>query len=155
MINDALLKSVYLFAELDASQRAEFARIAEVLALPAEHTIFDLGDPATALFLIQEGTVRITTTSAGAHAIDVATLGPGSHFGEMALVDKAPRSATARTMEPTSVVRFDYEKTRALLDRSPPIASTFYRALAHFLSNRLRQTTTDLTFAREKNLRYF
>src|SRR5437762_7069405 len=78
MINDALLKSVYLFAELDASQRAEFARIAEVLALPAEHTIFDLGDPATALFLIQEGTVRITTTSAGAHAIDVATLGPGS-----------------------------------------------------------------------------
>ena len=44
---------------------------------------------------------------------------------------------------------------RALLDRSPPIASTFYHALAHFLSNRLRQTTTDLTFAREKNLRYF
>ena len=155
MINDALLKSVYLFADLDGSQRAEFAKIAEVLALPAEHTIFDVGDPATALFLIQDGSVRITTTSPGARTIDVATLGSGSHFGEMALVDKAPRSATARTLEPTSVVRFDYEKIRALLDRSPAVASVFYGALAHFLSNRLRQTTTDLTFAREKNLRYF
>ena len=61
----------------------------------------------------------------------------------------------AKTLEPTSVFRFDYEKIRALLDRSPAIGSIFYRALAHFLSHRLRQTTTDLTFAREKNLRYF
>ena len=155
MINDALLKRVYLFADLDGTQRADFAKIAEVLSLPAEHMIFDVGDPATALFLIKDGTIRITTTSAGAHIIDVATLGPGSHFGEMALIDKAPRSATAKTLEPTSVFRFDYEKIRALLDRSPSIASIFYRALAHFLSHRLRQTTTDLTFAREKNLRYF
>jgi CRP/FNR family transcriptional regulator, cyclic AMP receptor protein len=155
MINDALLKSVYLFADLDGTQRGEFAKIAEVLSLSAEHTIFDVGNPATALFLIRDGTVRITTTSPGARIIDVATLGPGSHFGEMALVDNAPRSATAKTLEPTAVFRFDYEKKRALLDRSPPIASIFYRALAHFLSHRLRQTTTDLTFAREKNLRYF
>ena len=155
MINDALLKSVYLFADLDGAQRSEFAKIAEVLSLPAEHMIFDVGDPATALFLIKEGTIRITTTSPGAHIIDVATLGPGSHFGEMALLDKAARSATAKTLEPTSVFRFDYEKIGALLDRSPAIGSIFYRALAHFLSHRLRQTTTDLTFAREKNLRYF
>ena len=155
MINDALLKSVYLFADLDEAQRAEFAKIAEVLSLPAEHVIFDVGDPATALFLIKDGTVRITTTSPGDRIIDVATLGPGSHFGEMALVDKTPRSATAKTLEPTSVFRFDYEKIRGLLDRSPSIGSIFYCALAHFLSYRLRQKTTDLTFAREKNLRYF
>jgi hypothetical protein len=42
-----------------------------------------------------------------------------------------------------------------LLEGSPPIASKFYRALARFLSNRLRQTTTDMSFAREKNLRHF
>ena len=155
MINDALLKGVYLFADLDGNQRAEFARMAEALTLPAEYVIFDVGDSATALFLIQEGTVRITTTSPGARTIDVATLGPGSHFGEMALIDNAARSAAAKTLEPTSVFRFDYKKIRALLDSSPPIASIFYRALARFLSNRLRQTTTDMTFAREKNLRYF
>src|SRR5262249_658169 len=138
MINDALLKGVYLFADLDGNQRAEFARIAEALTLPAEYAIFDVGDPPTALFLIQEGPVRITTTSPGARTIDVATLGPGSHFGEMALIDNAARSAAAKTLEPTSVFRFDYEKIRALLDRSPAIASIFYRALARFLSNRLR-----------------
>ena len=155
MINDALLKSVYLFADLDSRQRADFAAMADAVTLPAEHRIFGAGDAATALYLIQDGTVRITTTSPGGQLIDVATLGSGSHFGEMALIDKAPRSATAQTLEPTSLFRFDYDRIRALLDRSPPIASTFYHALAHFLSNRLRQTTTDLTFAREKNLRYF
>ena len=155
MINDALLKSVYLFADLDGRQRADFAAMADAVTLPAEYRIFGAGDPATALYLIQDGTVRITTTSPGGQLIDVATLGSGSHFGEMALIDKAPRSATAQTLEPTSLFRFDYDRIRALLDRSPPIASIFYHALAHFLSNRLRQTTTDLTFAREKNLRYF
>jgi len=155
MINDALLKSVYLFADLGGGERAEFGKIAEALTLPAEHTIFGVGDSATALYLIQEGSVRITTTSPGARLIDVATLGPGSHFGEMALIDHAPRSATATTLEPTTAFRFDYGKIRALLERSPPIAAVFYRALAHFLSNRLRQTTTDMTFAREKNFRYF
>jgi CRP-like cAMP-binding protein len=155
MINDALLKGVYLFADLDASQRAEVAKLADAVKLPAEFTIFAAGDRATALFLIQDGTVRITTTSPGAQTIDIATLGPGSHFGEMALVDDAPRSATVRTLEPTSLFRFDYDRMRALLDRSTPIAGIFYHALAHFLSTRLRQTTTDMTFAREKNLRYF
>lgn len=155
MITDALLKGVYLFAELSAEQRGEFARIAEAMTLPAGYTIFAAGDAATALYLIQDGTVRILTSSPGAETIDVATLGSGSHFGEMALVDGAKRSASAQTLEPTAVFRFDYDRVRALLDRSPAIAGAFYRALARFLSNRLRQTTTDMSFAREKNLRYF
>ena len=51
--------------------------------------------------------------------------------------------------------RFDYAKITALLDRSPEIAAKFYRSLSRFLSNRLRQTTTDMSYAREKNLRHF
>jgi CRP-like cAMP-binding protein len=73
----------------------------------------------------------------------------------MALIDGAKRSATAETLEPTSLFRFDYAKIGAVLDKSPAIAAKLYRALARFLSNRLRQTTTDMSFAREKNLRYF
>jgi CRP-like cAMP-binding protein len=155
MITDALLKSVYLFADLDAGQREEFAKIAEAVRLPAGYMIFTAGDAATALYLIQDGTVRITTSSPGAKTIDVATLGSGSHFGEMALIDGARRSATAQALEATAVFRFDYDKVRALLERSPAIAAAFYRSLARFLSNRLRQTTTDMGYAREKNLRYF
>jgi CRP-like cAMP-binding protein len=155
MISDSLLQGVYLFTDLTADERASLARIAETMTVPAGFPIFRAGDPATALYLIKDGSVRVAVTSAGGQAIDVATLGSGSHFGEMALIDGAKRSATAETLEPTSMFRFDYDKVTALLDRSPATAAKLYRSLARFLSNRLRQTTTDMSYAREKNLRHF
>jgi CRP-like cAMP-binding protein len=155
MISDSLLQGVYLFADLSADERASLAKIADEMTVPAGFPIFRTGDPATALYLIKDGSVRVAVTSSGGKAIDVATLGSGSHFGEMALIDGAKRSASAVTLEPTSMFRFDYEKVTALLDRSPVTATKLYRSLARFLSNRLRQTTTDMSYAREKNFRHF
>jgi CRP-like cAMP-binding protein len=155
MISDSLLQGVYLFTDLNPDERASLARIAEAMTLPAGFPIFRAGDPATALYLIENGSVRLAVTSSGGKTVEVATLGSGSHFGEMALIDGAKRSATAETLEPTSMLRFDYDKVTVLLDRSPATAAKLYRALARFLSNRLRQTTTDMSYAREKNLRHF
>ena len=155
MISDTLLQGVYLFTDLNPDERASLAKIAEEMTLPAGFPIFRTGDPATALYLIKDGSVRVAVTSSGGKTVDVATLGSGSHFGEMALIDGAMRSATAVTLEPTSMFRFDYDKVTALLDRSPATAAKLYRSLARFLSNRLRQTTTDMSYAREKNLRHF
>jgi CRP-like cAMP-binding protein len=155
MISDSLLQGVYLFTDLDADERASLARIAEEMSLPARFPIFRAGDPATALYLIKDGSVRVAVISSNGQSIDVATLGSGSHFGEMALIDGAKRSATAETLEPTHMFRFDYDKVTALLDKSPATAAKLYRSMARFLSNRLRQTTTDMSFAREKNLRHF
>ena len=148
MISDTLLKGVYLFGDLSAEERGRLAKIAESMALPARFQIFRAGEEATALYLIKDGSVRITTLSPSGERIDVATLGSGSHYG-------AKRSASAETLEATTIFRFDYSKIQSVLNGSPPIASKFYRALARFLSNRLRQTTTDMSFAREKNLRHF
>ena len=155
MISDSLLQGVYLFADLDADERNQLARIAEPMSLRGGVAVFRSGDTATALYLIKDGSVRITNVSPSGANIDVATLASGSHFGEMALVDGANRSASAETLEPTNMFRFDYDKVKSLLDRSPAMASKFYRSLARFLSNRLRQTTTDMGYAREKNLRHF
>ena len=155
MISDSLMKGVYLFADLSADERGRLARIVVPMKLPAGFQIFRAGEEATALYLIKDGSVRIATFSPSGARIEVATLASGSHFGEMALIDGAQRSASAETLEPTAIFRFDYDKIQALLDSSPPTASRFYRAVARFLSNRLRQTTTDMSFAREKNLRHF
>lgn len=154
-ISDSLLEGVYLFGNLTPQERGELARIAEPMNLPAGTGVFRKGDPATALYLIKTGSVRITTEPASGEPIVVATLGSGSHFGEMALVDGAPRSASAETLEPTAIFRFDYDRIRKLLDASPAVAAKLYGALARFLSNRLRQTTIDMGYAREKNLRHF
>ncbi len=154
-ISDSLLEGVYLFGDLTANERGELAKAAEPMNLPAGSRIFETGDAATAFYLIKNGSVQISTERSDAGQIKVATLGSGSHFGEMALIDGATRSAAAEALEPTSIYRFDYDKVQAILDRSPAIAMKMYRALARFLSNRLRQTTIDMSYAREKNLRHF
>jgi len=155
MQNEALLRGVYLFAELSAEDLGQLTKIAEPKNLPAGYLIFRAGDPATALYLVKNGTVRISVDTPGGDPVEVATLGTGSHFGEMALVDDMKRSATAETLEPTAVLCFEYEKVRDMLAKSPATASKVYRAFARFLSNRLRQTTTDISFARGKNFRHF
>ncbi len=80
---------------------------------------------------------------------DVVMLGTGSHFGELGLLDDAPRSASVRANERTELVKVDGERLRALLDAEPAIAARFYRAVARSVSKRLRVTTDDLAFARQ------
>src|SRR5205814_620154 len=118
MISDTLLKGVYLFGDLSAEERGRLAKIAESMALPAGFQIFRAGEEATALYLIKDGSVRITTLSPSGERIDVATLGSGSHFGEMALIDGAKRSASAETLEATTIFRFDYGKIQSVLNAS-------------------------------------
>ena len=114
------------------------------------------GEEATALYLIKDGSVRIATHVAerGAHRCRDTCLGIALRRDGVARRCRSARPAPRRS-KPTAIFRFDYDKIQSLLDASPPIASRFYRSLARFLSNRLRQTTTDMSFARERNLRHF
>ncbi len=101
------------------------------------------------------GSVRVMQKTAAGDMIEVAVLGTGSHFGEMAFLDNEARSATVEAIEKTDVLRVDYEKLQVVLGRQPSIAVKFLRAMALFLCGRLRVTTTDLSFARELNLKHF
>jgi CRP-like cAMP-binding protein len=155
VVSDSLLQGVYLFKDMLPEERAKFAQIADTVAVPAGGRLFHAGEASTAMYLIKDGSIQINAQSTGGETVNVATLASGGHFGEMSLVDDAPRSATAEAIEATHLFKFSYDKMRALLTSNPVISDKFYRALTRFLSNRLRQTTSDLTFAREKNLRHF
>lgn len=155
MISDSLLQGVYLFKDMTPEERARFAKIAETVAVAAGGRIFHAGEASTAMYLIKDGSVQISAQSVGGETVDVATLAAGGHFGEMSLVDDTPRSAAAGAIEATHLFKFSYNNMRTLLAAEVVISDKFYRSLSRFLSNRLRQTTIDLTFAREKNLRHF
>ena len=149
-----LLKNIYLFKSLDAKELALVQEIASRDVLNGGDTVFNQGSEAKALYVIAFGSVSITKDKEG-DQITVAKLATGSHFGEMAFIDGAKRSANAEATERTELVRIDYDKLRALLQKNTTLAAKFYQALCQFMCGRLRQTTEDLSFAREKNLRHF
>lgn len=155
MANVNLLKKLYLFKDLNDSELAIVAGAAsEKKYLPGEE-VFSQGERATALYLIQFGSVRIHQRTDNGDSVEVARLGAGAHFGEMAFLDGETRSATATAVENTTITALDYDKLAAIMVEHPGIATYFYRQLAMFLCGRLRMTTQDLSFARGQNLSHF
>lgn len=147
-----LLQNVYLFKGLTADELALVSELAKTTSYNTGDTIFIKGEPATAMFLIKHGSVKIQQTTKSGDNLVVATLGTGSHFGEMGFVDGDPRSATAAAGEMTELIVIPYDRLKALIEKNSSIALKLYRELAHFMCGRLRATTNDLGFARERNL---
>ena len=150
-----LLQDVYLFKGLSSDELDVINGVAELETFTPGDDIFCQDDEATALYVIKYGSIRIHQRSSSGENIEVSMLGTGSHFGEMALLDGENRSATATAVEKTDIVVIPYSSLMNLLTEHPLIAVHFYRELAHFLCGRLRITTNDLSFAREKNLSHF
>jgi CRP-like cAMP-binding protein len=70
--------------------------------------IFHQGDPGDSLFIIESGSVKVVLLSSeGAEDAIIAILGPGMFFGELALLDGAPRSASAIAVEPSETLSLD------------------------------------------------
>ena len=149
-----LLQGIYLFKEFLPEELEQISKMGVVRSLAAEEKIFEEGDRAQSLFVIRHGTVQIQRAGKQ-QAVEVSQLGTGAHFGEMSFVDGEPRSATAVTAERSEVLEIGFDALRGYLDKHPPAAVKFYRSLSHFLAGRLRLTTTDLSFSREKNIRHF
>ena len=80
------LRNMPLFQHLSYVELVEVLNIAELQNFQAGQLLFREGEPGDALFLVLEGRIRIEK-----NAIELALLGPGGHFGEMALMDKTSR----------------------------------------------------------------
>jgi CRP-like cAMP-binding protein len=98
--------------------------------------IFDSGDEGQAIYFVIEGKVDICRQ--GDAETPIATLGPGSYFGEMALLDAAPRAAQVRAASDCALGVLYRGDFLTLLDTHAPIASKVSLALARELGARMR-----------------
>lgn len=149
-----LLQNVYLFKELSPKELEPIAALAKTESFNPGDEIFAEGDEARSIYIIRFGSVKIQHAGKS-ETINVTTMGTGSHFGEMAFLDGERRSATVVAVERTEIVTIDFDALKKLLSENTTSAVKVYRSMAHFLCGRLRLTTNDLSFAREKNLRHF
>lgn len=96
--------------------------------------IFSAGDPGDGFYVVDAGEVRISATVAGGESRLLAIIGAGNYFGEMALLDDAPRSASAHAVGETRATFFSRDDLLGILEQRPGLAL----GLIHEFSRRMR-----------------
>lgn len=96
--------------------------------------IFREGDEGDKMYIIQDGTVRISRTIDGKDHV-LADLGKGDFFGEMAIVSRMKRTATATTVEPTQLLTFDRAGFQSMIEKNAKIAMNVIDKLCRRLEN--------------------
>jgi CRP/FNR family transcriptional regulator, cyclic AMP receptor protein len=137
---DALeaLKAVPLFAELRPAELKKVLRIMHQRAYQAGEVIFREGEPGAGMYVIKRGAVDIVIkTPDGAEKV-LAQLADRQFFGEMALLDDAPRSATAVSTQRTELLGFFVPDLEELLERDARLGSRVLLHLGRLMAGRLR-----------------
>jgi CRP-like cAMP-binding protein len=154
MAGGELLKEFYLLRSEsgdDMTHPTPLRTIVEAVAhrctFQRGEVIFREGDVADAMYVVEQGAVEIVLAADTV----ISTRHPGEEFGEMAFFDGGRRSATARAAATCHLIQVPYDSLRAVLRDRPDAAALFYRNGAAFLTARLRQTSLDLHFERDRN----
>lgn len=122
-----MLAGVPLLAELDHKTLERLARDGKRRTYAAGEAIISEDAPAAALYIILSGHASVERTADDAGL--VGQLGPGDFFGELALIEEHPRTATVRATEPTECVLFVAWEFTALLKEHPQVAVPIMYAL--------------------------
>ena len=104
----------------------------------AGETAVTEGDQDTPVYIVLEGQAGVSVPSEGG-LVSVATLLPGSIFGELSFFDHMPRSARVSALTDCTVLKVSEDSFRSLLDRDARVALAFVQELSKVLSLRLRQ----------------
>jgi CRP/FNR family transcriptional regulator, cyclic AMP receptor protein len=133
------LKTVPFFNELSHRQLKTVSDTMFERNFELDELIFTEGQPGAVLFLILNGKVAVEMCREN-HTTILAILEKGAFLGEMALLNEAPRSANARSLERTYTLALYRNDLSRLIQRDPQTACQIYRALASIVGDRLRST---------------
>jgi CRP-like cAMP-binding protein len=134
----ASLAAIPFFGGLDPDALERLAASMRSRRFRRGEVIFHIGDPGDALFVIVSGEVKISLPSETGDEAILATLRPGDVFGELALLDGAPRSASASALMPTETVILPRDRFRELIATETGVRD----ALLASIAGELRRLTT-------------
>jgi CRP/FNR family cyclic AMP-dependent transcriptional regulator len=134
----ASLAAIPFFGGLDPDALERLAASMRSRRFRRGEVIFHIGDPGDALFVIISGEVKISLPSETGDEAILATLRPGDVFGELALLDGAPRSASASALMPTETVILPRDRFRELIATETGVRD----ALLASIAGELRRLTT-------------
>jgi len=130
------LKEIPIFAEIADTDLSHIAEIIQQRNYPEGAVIIEELTDAERFFIIYQGKIEITKKLEDGEELVLAVQSDGDFFGEMALLDERPRSASARALEPTTVLEISRANFETLLFKAPMLAFRIMKEL----STRLRET---------------
>lgn len=119
------LKTIWLFSSCSASELRKIRSSLDEVTVPAGKVLVEEGSLGREFFLIVEGTAKVTRKGR-----KVATLGPGSYFGELSLLDRGPRSASVVSDTELTVLVLSQREFTGVLDSVPTIGRKLLAAMA-------------------------
>jgi len=123
------LANIKMFELLDEDDRVALAEVVDELKVPAGHTLFQAGDPGDSLFIVREGEIELFIKDTAGQKIVLHTAEPGDMFGELAMLDTGPRTATALALTESEVLVLDRDDLVMLFQRKPEAALHMLAAL--------------------------
>jgi CRP-like cAMP-binding protein len=133
------LRQIPLFADLSKEDLEQLYQMAETVSIPAGQRVLQEGDPGDSLYVVLDGELEVTKRQ-GSQNVLLALYEPGQFFGEMALLEQTPRSASVRTLRESTLLVISQAAFQTLLSCS---ASAPLRIL-HTVTSRLRSTESAL-----------
>lgn len=141
----SLLARTPLFAGLDEPELLGLGACARRRNYRKGEYIFHQGDTGDAVFVLTEGRVKVIFASEDGDEMILATLAPPDVFGELALIDGGPRSASIQTLEPTTVLTLTRGTLLDLMSRQPGVTDVVLRSLGRLVRGMIAQAG-DLVF---------
>jgi len=139
MVDEKLLKKVYLFQNLDRTQFDVIMGLLKPETFAAGTKIVEEGIAGDALYILLSGKIKISRRF-GQETFLLTELGPYDFFGEMSLIDDYPASATVEALQETSVLRMTREDFKALVSSNSELSAKLWESLARSLNMKIRKT---------------
>jgi CRP-like cAMP-binding protein len=146
MIDPALFDAVrgsILLHGMDDADLARLAVVCEERHMAEGTTVFIENMPGESLFLIRQGTIRISKMFAEGDEQQLVIIGPAELLGEMAVVDGLPRTATARVVENAELISLKKKDFEALCQDYPALALKLVMNTVRVFSRRVRDSNDE------------
>ena len=143
------LRAVPLFQDLNRRELQEVVQLLEIRKYEQGDLVFEQGAPGTGVYVVLAGRVEVTQADDGEKLL-LSEAESGSFFGETALLDDTPRTASAVTTEDTELALFPRDALLMLAEQRPHLGVKIAIQLSQMIAERLRRTNRSLRVARDE-----
>jgi len=143
-VDKEILENLNILKPLSKGVIDLLARKMDKKYLNSDDILFSAGDVSNSLYIINKGSVEVFKDINGDVSLSLATLDSGDIFGEMALIDEFPRSASIRAVEDCELLTLSKGAFEEIIKNHPEEALEFLIRLAKVMSLRIRKTNQSL-----------